>query len=76
MKMTQDHYERLHISIKDLLESSPNAIYVMQGRGYSPMRIRWECYHASKIDKHEYFTYKDNHIDTALIHIMRTFGSD
>ena len=75
MKMTQEDYNKLHGSIKELLETFPNAIYIMLERGYSDMRVRWECYHNSKIDKHGYFVYTDNHIDTALRHIMLDFGS-
>jgi hypothetical protein len=76
MKMSLKHYNELHKSIADLFQSAPQAVIIMDARGYSRERIRWECYHHSKIDKDDYSIYTDDTIDTALIHIMRTFGSD
>jgi hypothetical protein len=70
MKMTQEHYDALKKSIDENLEVNPAAIRIMKENGYSPMRIRWEVYHHSKIDKHMYFVYTDDQIDTALRHII------
>lgn len=70
MKMTPQDFSALKSSIEEVLVLNPKAVPAMKLLGYSDIRICWDIYHHSRIDKHLLGKYNDSHIETALKRII------
>ena len=68
MKITRVDYERLKLSILDVLTIHPQCIPVMHQKKYNDNRIRWEIFHHCDITvKNDLYHYlNDENIETAL----------
>jgi hypothetical protein len=70
MKISQTDFDAMRLAIEAALPSIP-ARHEYESRGYSPMRWRWDCLHASKFNTSPLYRYLDDaNIETALRRIL------
>lgn len=70
MKMAQGTFEALKAAVLAKHDPDHKAAYLE--KGLSPMRYRWDCFHASHYDVMALYRegLNDSHIDTALRAIL------
>lgn len=72
MRISKTSFEKLSVSIKEVIKLYPNAQEYYKRNGFSDKRFRWDCLWASKFNISDLYSegLNDEHIDTALRDIL------
>lgn len=72
IKMKKSDYFKLSIAVCEVLNSHKNIVKTYKDNNLTPMRFRWDLLHMSNFRTNDLYSYlNDNHIDTALRHIIK-----